>query len=187
MFSLQQLCAAAYISPSSNAALISNTRMSSASACFATMRLANKVITDDDEEISDLATGIRWVGIQGIVDLSVLAIFASINHYSLSDILTGPPELKYIVFMPAFCTFSQIYRRFAPEDYEVKDFETDPIVQYREQQIIGWNSHVKSVAQRSLRHLVATRSSQVSPGFAHTRLPPSLLRSRWAQEGAPDA
>lgn len=83
----------------------------------------------EDDEISDVETGVRWVGVQGFVDLSVVAIFASQKGVSLMEIFAAPPpELKYIIVMPAFCVFCQFARRFGSADYEIKNFESDPIV-----------------------------------------------------------
>ena len=85
----------------------------------------------EEKEISDAETVLRWVGVQGTVDLSIILAFA--YHYNFSwETAVSQPELKFLILMPAVTVFFQILRRFGSEELPNSQipFEDDPIVKY---------------------------------------------------------
>lgn len=85
----------------------------------------------EEKEISDGETVLRWVGVQGTVDLSIILAFA--YHYNFSwETAVSQPELKFLILMPAVTVFFQILRRFGSEELPNSQipFEDDPIVKY---------------------------------------------------------
>jgi hypothetical protein len=53
------------------------------------------------------------------------------------------PELKFLILMPALTVFFQIVRRFGPEEGAIKNFESDPIVNY-----LGGPAKVRALRSR---------------------------------------
>ena len=94
-----------------------------------------EVSNSEGEEISDGATAVRWIGVQGAIDLSIVALFCynccggNLAEFTLEDAVSHP-ELKFLILMPAITVFFQILRRFAPEQDEIRNFDNDPIVAY---------------------------------------------------------
>ena len=60
-----------------------------------------------EKEISDGETALRWIGVQGAVDSSIILLFA--YHYNFSwETAIAQPELKFLILMPAITVFFQI-------------------------------------------------------------------------------
>ena len=92
---------------------------------------AGFVREEDEQEVSDAETALRWVGVQGGVDFSILCAFAYHYNFDLETAI-NTPELKFLIVMPAFTVFCQILRRFGSEELPSArtPFEDDPIVKY---------------------------------------------------------
>ena len=90
---------------------------------------------DDDTQISDSATAVRWIGVQGSIDMGIVLLFCyhscggHLDQFTFQDAVEHP-ELKFLILMPAVTVFFQILRRFAPEVDEIRNFDNDPIVAY---------------------------------------------------------
>ena len=100
-----------------------------------------------EDEISDGETALRWIGVQGAVDSSIILLFA--YHYNFSwETAVNQPELKFLILMPAVTVFFQILRRFGDETgVSVRNgsFEEDPIVKF-----LGGAAKVRSLRNRWL-------------------------------------
>ena len=92
----------------------------------------------EDREVSDAETALRWIGVQGAVDSTIVLVFAYDCYRKLGDDFSfeaaiSQPGLKFLILMPALTTFLQILRRFGADDCIVtryRPFEEDPIVKY---------------------------------------------------------
>ena len=86
---------------------------------------------EKEREVSDAETALRWIGVQGGVDFSILCVFAYHYNFDLETAI-NVPELKFLIIMPAFTVFCQILRRFGSEELPTSRtaFEDDPIVRY---------------------------------------------------------
>lgn len=111
----------------------------------------------EEREVSDLETGLRWIGVQGTVDSTIILAFAYDLRRKLGEDLPfdvfvqkalEEPGLKFLILMPAVTIFFQILRRFGSEDgVVVRDgtFEDDPIVKF-----LGGATKVRSIRNRWL-------------------------------------
>ena len=131
--------------------------LAAAAASPATMLLGRPTAASkaEEREISDGETALRWIGIQGTVDFTILLGFAYDLKLKIGEDLpfeefviraSQLPQLKFIIIMPAITIFFQILRRFGPETgIVVRDqtFEEDPIVKY-----LGGAAKVRSIRAR---------------------------------------
>ena len=109
----------------------------------------------DEREISDVETGFRWIGVQGLVDSSIILGFAYDLRRKIGEDLPfeefvklaiQQPALKFLILMPALTIFLQILRRFGDETGVVVrggSFEDDPIVKF-----LGGAKKVRSIRDR---------------------------------------
>jgi hypothetical protein len=113
---------------------------------------ASPQMKTSDEEVSDFGLASRWMSLQAAVDLSVVGIFAAANHFSFEEALAAR-ELKFLIIMPAFTVFGQILRRFWVAEFEVKNFDDDPIVKF-----LGGPEKVRAVRDRWVEALTVRKA-----------------------------
>ena len=104
---------------------------------------------EEEEEMSDAESLVRWFGAQATLDLSIVAGFAYHMQTQWGGLdfqrALAEPSLKFIIIMPAWALFTQVLRRFGSEDLPNKfqAFEDDPIVKY-----LGGAKKVRSMKRR---------------------------------------